>query len=71
MDISEERQVAIVPRLTFRIGETSVDLSNVQIHLNGNGSDTAFGTLGTDVLWGKGGYTIDFNTLDLTLGTGH
>jgi hypothetical protein len=68
---AEERQVAIIPKLSLRVGETSVGLSNVQIHLNGNGSDTAFGTLGTDVLWDKGGYTIDFNTLDLTLGKGH
>ena len=65
---SEERQVAIVPNLTLGIGASHVTLSNVQIHLSGSGSDTAYGTIGADALWAKGGYTVDFTALELSLG---
>lgn len=64
----EERQVAVIPNLSFIAGGTTVELTNVQIDLTGNGSQTHYGSVGADVLWAKGGYTIDFGALDLSLG---
>ena len=64
----EERQVAIMPNLSFIAGGATVDLKDVRVDLTGNGSDTNYGSVGADVLWAKGGYTIDFGALDLSLG---
>lgn len=64
----EERQTAIIPTLAFIAGGATVNLTDVAVQLTGNGSETNYGSVGADVLWAKGGYTIDFGALDLKLG---
>ena len=65
----EERDQAIVPKLDVAIGDIVVSLENVPVDLNGNGTDDDYGSIGMDVLWAKGGYTIDFGAGTLALGT--
>jgi predicted aspartyl protease len=67
--LTEEREIAVVPAMTFVIGNAAVPLTDVPIELTGGGSDVNYGTIGNDVLWAKGGYTIDFGKLMLTLGS--
>lgn len=64
----EDRSTAILPKLTLTLGNQSVDLKDVGIELDGGGSDTSTATLGSDVLWAKGGYMMDFGKLNLSLG---
>lgn len=64
----EERDEAIIPSLDVKIGDTTVTLQDVTIDLNGNGTADNYGSIGMDVLWAKGGYTIDFARNSLTLG---
>jgi predicted aspartyl protease len=64
----EKRQVAIIPNLAVILGGSTIELSNVAVDLTGNGSETNYGSVGADILWAKGGYTIDFGALDLSLG---
>jgi hypothetical protein len=59
---------AILPSLNLTIGNATVTLKEVRIELDGDLSDTRLGTIGSDVLWAKGGYTLDFGKRELTLG---
>jgi hypothetical protein len=43
-------------------------MANAAIEIDGNGANDLYGTVGADVLWAKGGYTMDFGALSLTLG---
>jgi predicted aspartyl protease len=64
----EIHKVAVVPSFDIEIGGTHVPLQNVTIDLEGKATDTLYGTVGMDTLWAKGGYTIDFAGLNLSLG---
>jgi predicted aspartyl protease len=64
----EERDEAIIPSLDVKIGDETVVLHDVTVDLNGSGTDDNYGSIGMDVLWAKGGYTIDFAQNRLTLG---
>ena len=65
---AEERQSAIFPSIDFKIGSEAVTLHDLSVDLTGSGPDDVYGSVGMDVLWGKGGYTFDFGTLNLSLG---
>jgi hypothetical protein len=67
--VVEVRNEAVLPSLALSIGGTQLTVPDVHIELDGNGSDTTYGTLGYDVLWAKGGYTLDFGRLALSLGS--
>lgn len=64
----EARDTAFAPSVDVTLGGTTVTLKDMPVELGGNGSDTNYGTVGYDVLWAKGGYTIDFGRLNLSLG---
>jgi hypothetical protein len=64
----EERNEAIIPSLELRFDNKAVSLRDIAIELDGNGTDSKVATLGADALWAKGGYTIDFGTLNLSIG---
>jgi predicted aspartyl protease len=64
----ENREAAILPALALRIGDKTVALADVRIELKKAEGETTYGTVGSDVLWAKGGYTMDFGKLNLTLG---
>ncbi len=66
----ETRNVAIIPNTSVTVGDQTVALSELDAELDGSSADTRDGSLGNDVLWAKGGFTIDFDRLSLTLGTG-
>jgi predicted aspartyl protease len=67
--VVEVRNEAVFPQLAFTIGGTALTVPDIHVELDGNGSDTTYGTLGSDVLWAKGGYTLDFGRLTLSLGS--
>ena len=56
------------PLPTLSVGDATVTLANVNADLTGNGSDQNYGTIGADILWAKGGYSIDFGKCELLLG---
>lgn len=64
----ETRQIAIIPSTTVTVGNQTVPMTNLHIELDGSGSDDRYGSLGNDVLWAKGGFTIAFDKLALSLG---
>jgi len=64
----EIHKVAVIPSVDLEIGGTHIPLLNVTVDLAGNASDTLYGSVGMDALWAKGGYTIDFDGLNLSLG---
>lgn len=64
----EIRQTAVLPRLRLSVADTTLPLSDVPVELDGNGADKTYGVIGADVLWARGGYTLDFRNLSLTLG---
>lgn len=64
----EARETAFAPSVDVTLGGATVTLKDMPVELGGNGSDTHYGTVGYDVLWAKGGYTIDFGKLNLSLG---
>jgi predicted aspartyl protease len=65
---AQKRDNAIIPSLDFAIGNSHVPMANAAIEIDGNGANDLYGTVGADVLWAKGGYTMDFGALSLTLG---
>jgi hypothetical protein len=64
----ENREAAILPSLALRIGDKTVPLTDVRIELKAAEGESTYGTIGSDVLWAKGGYTMDFGKLSLALG---
>lgn len=65
---AEQRQAAVIPTLDVAVESVHVTLSRVSVDLEGNGNESLYGTIGADLLWAKGGYTIDFGALELSLG---
>lgn len=64
----EDRDTVLLPSLDLTLSSSTVMLKDMAIELGGNGSDANYGTIGYDVLWARGGYTIDFGKLNLSLG---
>jgi len=64
----ENRDAAILPAATVRIGDQTVPVEDMRIELQGVGDSSNWGTIASDVLWAEGGYTMDFGRLNLSLG---
>ena len=64
----ETRHAAIIPTTTIAVGNQSVPLTDMRIEIDGSAVATRDGSLGNDVLWAKGGFTLDFDNLELSLG---
>jgi predicted aspartyl protease len=64
----ETRQTAIIPATTVVVGNQNVAITGMLIELDGSGADSRYGSLGNDVLWAQGGFTLDFGRLQLSLG---
>jgi predicted aspartyl protease len=66
----DHREAVILPKLEMIVGGTRVALTDVEVELDGAVDAKGFGAIGADLLWARGGYTLDFRNLSLTLGTG-
>lgn len=64
----DHREAVVLPELDITVGGTRVPLTDVEVELDGAVDAKGFGVIGADLLWARGGYTLDFRNLSLTLG---